>query len=61
MVLDFSLDQALHVPKAIVMPPQLASDSVGIPEYAATICVLQDHVTGLANDTCLAQSAQQER
>lgn len=43
------------------MPPQSASDTVKIPGYEATICVLQNHAAGLVNDTCRARSTQRER
>jgi hypothetical protein len=38
--------QASHVPKSIVMLTQSASDTVEIPKYEATLCILQDHVVG---------------
>lgn len=53
--------QASHVPEAIVMPPQSASDTVEISEYEITICVLQDHRVGFVNDTCRAHSAHRGR
>lgn len=56
-----SFSQASHAPEAIVMPPQSASDTVKIPGYEATICVLQNHAAGLVNDTCRARSTQRER
>ena len=43
------------------MLTQSASDTVEIPKYEATICVLQDHVVGFVNDTCRAHPTQRER
>ena len=61
MVRKSVIQPSLHAPEAIVMPPQSASDTVKIPGYEATICVLQNHAAGLVNDTCRAQSTQRER
>lgn len=43
------------------MPPQSASETGEIPGYEATICVLQNHASGLVNETCRAHSTQRER
>jgi hypothetical protein len=43
------------------MPTQPGRDTVEFSEIEATVCVLQDHAVGLAQDSCRANATQQER
>lgn len=40
------------------MPTESTSDTVEIPEYEATVCVLPVIAIGFVNDTCRANSTQ---